>query len=93
VDGGTTVAVESNAEDFTGTTVPAESTAVSVSFLLGSILCDRAVIMNEQRQEAYLKLIDQLLVSPAELEEAILRRNSHLIDAGLIQKLEQEAEL
>lgn len=49
--------------------------------------------MDEQRQEAYLNLINQLLVSPSELEEAILRANSHLIDAGLIQKLEQEAEI
>ncbi len=48
--------------------------------------------MNEQRQAAYLKLIDQLLVSPADIAETILRANSHLIDAGLIQKLEQEAE-
>ena len=93
MDGGTTVAVGSNAEDFTGTTVPAESTAVSISFLLGSLLCDRAVIMNEQRQAAYLKLIDQLLVSAADLAETILRANSHLIDAGLIQKLEQKAEI
>jgi len=49
--------------------------------------------MDKQRQEAYLNFIHQLLISPAELEEAILKRNSHLIDAGLIQKLEQEAEI
>jgi CHAT domain-containing protein len=51
------------------------------------------MIMDKQRQKAYLNLIHQLLISPAELEEAILRKNSHLIDAGLIQKLEQEAEI
>jgi CHAT domain-containing protein len=51
------------------------------------------MIMDKQRQEAYLNLIHQLLISPAELEEAILKKNSHLIDAGLIQKLEQEAEI
>jgi hypothetical protein len=51
------------------------------------------MIMDKQRQEAYLNFIHQLLISPAELEEAILKRNSHLIDAGLIQKLEQEAEI
>ena len=49
--------------------------------------------MNEQRQAAYLKLIDQLLVSAADLAETILRANSHLIDAGLIQNMEQEAEI
>ncbi|MEG3973147.1 CHAT domain-containing protein [Microcoleus sp. herbarium8] len=49
--------------------------------------------MDKQRQEAYLNLIHQLLISPSELEEAILIKNSHLIDAGLIQKLEQEAEI
>jgi CHAT domain-containing protein len=51
------------------------------------------MIMDKQRQEAYLNLIHQLLISPSELEEAILIKNSHLIDAGLIQKLEQEAEI
>lgn len=51
------------------------------------------MIMDKQRQEAYLNLIHQLLISPAELQDAILRKNSHLIDAGLIQKLEQEAEI
>lgn len=51
------------------------------------------MIMDKQRQEAYLNLIHQLLISPAELQETILRKNSHLIDAGLIQKLEQEAEI
>lgn len=49
--------------------------------------------MNEQRQKAYLRLIDQLLVSTPDVAETILRENSHLIDAGLIQKLEQEAEI
>lgn len=48
--------------------------------------------MNEQRQAAYLKLIDQLLVSPADIAEIILRANSHLIEARFIQKLEQKAE-
>jgi hypothetical protein len=48
--------------------------------------------MNEQRQAAYLKLIDQLLVIPADIAETILRANSHLIDAELIQNLEQKAE-
>jgi len=92
VDGGTTVALESNTKDFAGTTVPAESTAVSISFLLGSILSDWAVIMNEQRQAAYLKLIDQLLVSPADIAKTILRANPQLIDAELIQNLEEKAE-
>ena len=92
MDEGTTVALESNTKDFAGTTVPPESTAVSISFLLGSILSDWAVIMNEQRQAAYLKLIDQLLVSPADIAETILRPNSHFIDAELIQNLEQKAE-
>ncbi len=55
MDGGTTVAVGSNAEDFTGTPIPAKSTAVSVSFLLGSILRDRAVIMDEQCKECEMK--------------------------------------
>ncbi len=55
-------------------------------------MSDWAVIMNEQRQAAYLKLIDQLLVIPADIAETILRANSHLIDAELIQNLEQKAE-
>ena len=38
-------------------------------------------------------MIDQLLVSTPDVAETILRENSHLIDAGLIQKLEQEAEI
>jgi hypothetical protein len=37
-------------------------------------------------------LIDQLLVSPADIAETNLRANSHLIEAEFIQKLEQKAE-
>jgi tetratricopeptide (TPR) repeat protein len=93
VDGGTTVAVGSNAEDFTGTTVPAESTAVSISFLLGSLLCDRAVIMNEQRQEAYLNLINTLLNCASDEEiNQVLDTNQDLIDPRLVQIIGRVAE-
>ena len=93
MDGRTTVAVESNTEDVAETAVWEESTAVSVSFLLGSILCGRKVIMDEQRQEAYISLINQLLTCPSGQELAVLNANPTLVDAGLVETLEKVSNL
>jgi CHAT domain-containing protein len=48
--------------------------------------------MDEQRQRAYLRLIHALLTCPSDEEPNILRANQDLIDAGLIQTMEQVAE-
>ena len=47
--------------------------------------------MNEERQEAYQNLIQALLSCPADNVAAILDANQGLIDAGLVQKIEQVA--
>jgi len=92
VYGGTTVAVESNAEDVAATTVQAESTAVSISFLLGSILCGRSMIMDEQQRfQEYLNLIDSLLNCPNGKELEILNANQDLVDEGLIEAMNSVA--
>nr|MBW4576778.1 tetratricopeptide repeat protein [Aphanothece sp. CMT-3BRIN-NPC111] len=49
--------------------------------------------MNEQRTEAYLNLINQLLGCPSGEETEILNANVDLIDAGLVQMMEQVAKV
>ena len=48
--------------------------------------------MDESRREAYLNLINQLLNCPSGEAEEILNDNSELVDAGLLQMMEQEAD-
>lgn len=43
--------------------------------------------LTEQRQEQYLKLIEQLLSCPSGQEPDVLDRHHDLIDAGLVQTL------
>jgi hypothetical protein len=47
--------------------------------------------MNEQRLQAYLNLIQQLLDCPQGEEENILQANAELVDGGLVQVMEQVA--
>jgi len=49
--------------------------------------------MNEQRQEAYLNLIQSLLNCPSDEEPEILAANAELIDAGLVQMMLAWAEM
>lgn len=49
--------------------------------------------MDEERQKAYLTLINSLLNSPSSKENSILNANSVLIDAGLVQTMEQVASV
>ncbi|MCF4965822.1 CHAT domain-containing protein [Nostoc sp. CMAA1605] len=48
--------------------------------------------MNEQRQQAYLNLIQTLLSCPSGEEAEILAANTELLDAGFLQVLAAEAE-
>ena len=45
--------------------------------------------MDEQRQNAYLNLIDKLLTCPNDQGPEIIKANLHLIDAGLFLATEQ----
>ncbi|MEH2093480.1 CHAT domain-containing protein [Nostoc sp.] len=49
--------------------------------------------MDEERQKAYLTLINSLFNSPSGKANSILNANSVLIDAGLVQTMEQVASL
>lgn len=49
--------------------------------------------MDEERQKAYLTLINSLLNSPSGKANSILNANSVLIDAGLVQTMEQVASV
>jgi|GEM_PF-310125 len=49
--------------------------------------------MNEQRQEAYLNLIQSLLSCPSGEESQILNAHQNLIDAGLVEALAQVTEV
>jgi CHAT domain-containing protein len=49
--------------------------------------------MNEQRQQDYLNLIQALLTCPNEEFNNTLNAHQHLIDAGLVQVMAQEAEM
>lgn len=49
--------------------------------------------MNEQRQHAYIDLIQQLLNSPIEKRVEILQENQHLLDAEFLQTVEAFAEM
>lgn len=51
------------------------------------------LLMDEQRQEAYLNLIDALLSCHSGEEPQILNANSDLVDAGLVQTMRQVAEM
>ncbi|NEP13102.1 MAG: hypothetical protein F6K14_23435 [Symploca sp. SIO2C1] len=48
--------------------------------------------MDENRSQAYLKLIQSLLDSPRGEEAQILQANSELVDAGLVQVMVSVAE-
>ena len=48
--------------------------------------------MDEQRIQAYLNLIDQLLTRPNSEEAEILNANSNLVDAELLREMERAAE-
>ncbi|NEP53907.1 MAG: hypothetical protein F6K65_36010, partial [Moorea sp. SIO3C2] len=48
--------------------------------------------MDEERREAYLNLIKQLLTCPSGEEIQILESNRELVDAELLQVMAQEAE-
>jgi tetratricopeptide (TPR) repeat protein len=48
--------------------------------------------MNEQRQQAYLNLIERLLNSPSGEEPQILEANRELLDADFLQMLDAEAQ-
>lgn len=48
--------------------------------------------MDEQRLQAYLELIQQLLACPSGEESAILEANSELVDAQLVQVMEAVAQ-
>lgn len=92
MDGGTTVAVKSQLEDVAARTVQAEPTAVSISFLLDSILCGRSMIMDEQRRQAYLELTQELLSCNSNLTSAILEERREWVDDGWVEMLEQAAD-
>ena len=47
--------------------------------------------MDEQRLQAYMGLIEQLLGCPQGQEEELLRANRELVDAGLLEVMEQVA--
>lgn len=47
------------------------------------------LIMNQDRQDAYLNLIERVLTCPKGQEPEILGENPELIDAGLVQMLLQ----
>ncbi|MGH8000754.1 MAG: hypothetical protein ACREPR_15330 [Brasilonema sp.] len=49
--------------------------------------------MNEQRQQAYLNLIVNLLSCPSGEEPEILAANQDLLDAEFLQLMEAEAEM
>ncbi|MBD2514707.1 CHAT domain-containing protein [Nostoc sp. FACHB-973] len=49
--------------------------------------------MDEERQKAYLTIINSLLNSPSGEANSILNANSVLIDAGLVQTMEQVASV
>ncbi|MBD2495467.1 CHAT domain-containing protein [Nostoc sp. FACHB-280] len=49
--------------------------------------------MNEQRQQAYLNLIRSLLDAPSGEEPKILATHQDLLDAGLVQKVEEVAQM
>jgi hypothetical protein len=49
--------------------------------------------MNQERQEAYLNLIQQLLDCPSGKEPEILAANQELLDAGFLQVLEAVAQM
>ncbi|BAZ00161.1 TPR repeat-containing protein [Tolypothrix tenuis PCC 7101] len=49
--------------------------------------------MNEQRQQAYLNLIRSLLDAPSGEEPKILAAHQDLLDAGLVQKVEEVAQM
>ena len=49
--------------------------------------------MNEQRQQAYLNLIQRLLNAPSGEEPEILAAHQDLLDAGLVQKVEAVAQM
>jgi tetratricopeptide (TPR) repeat protein len=46
-----------------------------------------------QRQKAYFKLIKQLLNCPSGKEMKILRKHSHLVDAGLVETMDMVAQI
>lgn len=48
--------------------------------------------MNEVRRQAYLNLIQSLLSCASGKESQILEANSGLVDAGLVQVMQQAAE-
>jgi hypothetical protein len=47
--------------------------------------------MDEQRMQAYLSLIQELLECPSGEEPQILNRHQELVDEGFVQVCEQEA--
>ncbi|RFP59880.1 MAG: tetratricopeptide repeat-containing protein, partial [Limnothrix sp. CACIAM 69d] len=49
--------------------------------------------MDEQRLEAYLQLIQQLLACPAGEETSVLQGQAELVDAGLVEVMGQVADL
>jgi hypothetical protein len=49
--------------------------------------------MNEQRQQAYLNLIRRLLDAPSGEQAEILAAHQELVDAGLVQMLEEVAQM
>ncbi|MBH8560761.1 CHAT domain-containing protein [Nostoc sp. CENA67] len=49
--------------------------------------------MNEQRQQTYLNLIRSLLDAPSGKEPEILAAHQDLLDAGLVQKVEEVAQM
>ncbi len=49
--------------------------------------------MNEERQEAYLNLIQRLLDAPSGEEPEILAAHQDLLDAGLVEKIEEVAQM
>jgi CHAT domain-containing protein len=49
--------------------------------------------MDEQRIQAYVGLIEQLLGCPQEQEDSLLQANAGLVDAGLVGVMEQYADL
>ncbi len=49
--------------------------------------------MDEQRQQAYLTLIERLLNCPNGEEPEILAANRELLDAGFLQRVEAVAEM
>ncbi len=49
--------------------------------------------MNEQRQQAYVNLIERLLNSPSGEEPQILEANRDLVDADFLQVLDAVAQI